>query len=463
MADEKDWIDYIASASQNLTNIKTIDKINNINGMIPHSNYSLNDNDTGFLEYSNFTTDDYCSSNHSHVYLNVTCEFPINYAEPMYGYIAPFLLATTTVANTLIVVVLSRRHMRTPTNVVLMAMALCDMFTMLFPAPWLFYMYTFGNHYKPLSPIQACQAWNYMNEVIPAMFHTASIWLTLALAVQRYIYVCHAPVARTWCTMPRVMKCLIYIGIAAFLHQLPRFLDRQYVPHITVWRGHFEEVCRIEMAPWVHALSLDETHGNIKEILRTNIVRQSLPWWAKVVEFSPWVNKVSLDAYFSTYFGFRVIFVHLVPCTSLVVLNVLLFKAMRQAQMNRRRLFKENPKNECKKLRDSNCTTLMLIVVVTVFLVVEIPLAVVTILHIISSTIVEFLDYRIANILILITNFFIMASYPINFAIYCGMSRQFRETFKELFIRSVVSSRNGASSRYSLVNGPRTCTNETVL
>ncbi|KAI8433665.1 hypothetical protein MSG28_015663 [Choristoneura fumiferana] len=34
--------------------------------------------------------------------------------------------------------------------------------------------------------------------VIPAMFHTASIWLTLALAVQRYIYVCHAPVARTW-------------------------------------------------------------------------------------------------------------------------------------------------------------------------------------------------------------------------------------------------------------------------
>ncbi|GBP25722.1 Sex peptide receptor [Eumeta japonica] len=79
-------------------------------------------------------------------------------------YIAPFLLATTTVANTLIVVVLSRRHMRTPTNAVLMTMALCDMFTLLFPAPWLFYMYTFGNHYKPLAPVSACQAWNYMNE-----------------------------------------------------------------------------------------------------------------------------------------------------------------------------------------------------------------------------------------------------------------------------------------------------------
>ncbi|KAJ2943129.1 hypothetical protein O0L34_g18826 [Tuta absoluta] len=258
------------------------------------------------------------------------------------------------------------------------------------------------------------------------MFHTASIWLTLALAVQRYIYVCHAPVARTWCTMPNVNKCLIYIGIAAFLHQLPRFVDREYVPHITVWRGHYENVCRMELAPWV--------------------------------------NTISPDAYFITYFSFRVLFVHLVPCTSLVVLNVLLFRAMRKAQLNRQKLFKENRKSECKKLRDSNCTTLMLIVVVTVFLMVEIPVAVVTLLHIISSTLVEILDYQIANVLILLTNFFIICSYPINFAIYCGMSRQFRETFKELFIRGTVTSRKkNGSSRYSIVNGPRTCTNETVL
>ncbi|XP_022202554.1 sex peptide receptor-like [Nilaparvata lugens] len=118
-------------------------------------------------------------------YLNVTRELPIQYAQPMYGYVMPLLLLITIVANTLIVVVLSKRHMRTPTNAVLMAMALSDMFTLLFPAPWLFYMYTFGNHYKPLSPVGACYAWNVMNEVIPALFHTASIWLTLALAVQR--------------------------------------------------------------------------------------------------------------------------------------------------------------------------------------------------------------------------------------------------------------------------------------
>lgn len=138
---------------------------------------------------------------------------------------------------------------------------------------------------------------------------------------------------------------------------------------------------------------------------------------------------------------------------------------MKQAQEKREKLFRENRKKECKRLRDANCTTLMLIVVVTVFLVVEIPLAVITALHIISSAIIEFLDYRVANLFILFANFSLIVSYPINFGIYCGMSRQFRETFKDIFIRrsSASSKKDSGSSRYSLVNGPRTCTNVTVL
>lgn len=181
--------------------------------------------------------------------------------------------------------------------------------------------------------------------------------------------------------------------------------------------------------------------------------------------FAYWVTDyISVNIYFITYYTFRIFFVHLIPCIALVILNLLLFRALKQAQKRRDILLsgKKNQKNECKKLRDSNCTTLMLIVVVTVFLIVELPLAIVSILHIISSTIYEFLNYKVANTLILFTNFFIILSYPINFAIYCGMSRQFRETFKDLFIKGPPNARNG-SSRYSIVNGPRTCTNETVL
>lgn len=98
------------------------------------------------------------------------------------------------------------------------------------------------------------------------------------------------------------------------------------------------------------------------------------------IQFAHWLDDpTSLNMYFIVYYSFRVIFVHVGPCISLVILNLLLFKAMREAQLKRDKLFKENRKSECKKLRDSNCTTLMLIVVVTVFLLTEIPLAVVTV------------------------------------------------------------------------------------
>ncbi|ALC48934.1 SPR [Drosophila busckii] len=360
-------------------------------------------------------------------YLNVTCDLPLDYALPLYGYCMPFLLVLTIISNSLIVLVLSKKSMATPTNFVLMGMAITDLLTVLFPAPGLIYMYTFGNHYKPMHPVSMCHAFSIFNEIMPVMCHTISVWLTLALAVQRYIYVCHAPMARTWCTMPRVKRCTFYIVLLAFLHQLPRFFDRTYLPMYIEWHGNETEVCHLETSEWVD-------------------------------------DYVGVDLYYTSYFTFRVLFCNLLPCVVLVTLNILLFAALRQAQERRKLLFRENRKKECKKLRDSNCTTLMLIVVVTVFLIAEIPIAVVTSMHIVSSLIIKFLDYRIANIFIVLTNFFLVLSYPINFGIYCGMSRQFRETFKEIFLGRMANKKD-SSSKYSIVNGPRTCTNtnETVL
>lgn len=53
-------------------------------------------------------------------YLNVSCEVILEYSVPLYGFCMPFLLFTTVTANSLIVVVLSKRNMATPTNSVLM-------------------------------------------------------------------------------------------------------------------------------------------------------------------------------------------------------------------------------------------------------------------------------------------------------------------------------------------------------
>lgn len=65
----------------------------------------------------------------------------------------------------------------------------------------------------------------------------------------RYIYVCHAPVARTWCTMPRVLKCIAWISFMATLHQSTRFVDRDYLPVNISW-GDQENVTVCKVSRW---------------------------------------------------------------------------------------------------------------------------------------------------------------------------------------------------------------------
>ena len=130
--------------------------------------------------------------------VNVTREYPFDYATIVFGYIMPFVLVLTLITNTLVVMVLAQPHMRTPTNIVLFTMAIVDLMTLLSPSPWYFYIYTLGYHDKFLHPPIACYAHHLMTDVIPVFFHTSSIWLALLLASQRYIYVCHPTLARTW-------------------------------------------------------------------------------------------------------------------------------------------------------------------------------------------------------------------------------------------------------------------------
>jgi len=79
--------------------------------------------------------------------------------------------------------------MRTATNLLLAAMALSDMLTGLFPLPCFVYFYTFGAN-RDWVAYNWCAAYMLLIDRLPTVFHTASIWLTVALAVHRYICVC---------------------------------------------------------------------------------------------------------------------------------------------------------------------------------------------------------------------------------------------------------------------------------
>jgi hypothetical protein len=77
--------------------------------------------------------------------------------------------------------------------------------------------------------------------------------------------------------------------------------------------------------------------------------------------------------------------------------------------------------------------------VVFVFLAVELPLACIMMIFIVQNTFspnTDLIDPSLLTNIITFSNLCICLSYSIYFPIYCSMSRQFRETFKDLFVRA---------------------------
>ena len=76
----------------------------------------------------------------------------------------------------------------------------------------------------------------------------------------------------------------------------------------------------------------------------------------------------------------------------------------------------------------------MLVVVVSVFLLVEVPMAVFLSFHVIQMTLeLGYQKLPFYRSIEIILNFAILLSYPINFFLYCFMSKQFRDQVAQIF------------------------------
>jgi len=317
-------------------------------------------------------------------------------------YLLPVVVFSTVVTNVLVCVVLLKPNMRTATNTILVAMAISNILTGVWPLPCYLYFYI-GGHYRDWMPHRWCNIYYLLTDNLPTIFHTASIWLTVALGIQRYVCVCHSTHAKEWCTVVNAVRIAVTINVAAFLSQVSRFFHYDYV-----------------------------------QVSVRSLVDPEVLVYACVQKVNALVRGHA-DIHFNVYYWFRVVFIHLVPCFLLVIVNALLVQTIRVAQRRRFQLLKQNRKSECRRLAESNGTTMMLVTVVGVFLLVEFPLAILFIIVIVENTIldenVRLMEPNSTEIASMCINLFIMLSYSVNFFIYCGTSTQFRNTFKELFAR----------------------------
>ena len=99
-----------------------------------------------------------------------------------------------------------------------------------------------------------------------------------------------------------------------------------------------------------------------------------------VVRLRTWVEYITPSLYFNIFFWFRVIFVQCLPCILVTIFNGFLLKALRKAQQIQSGLLSTN-----SRVKRTSRTTFMLIILNIVFLIVEIPLSVLIMLHAISS------------------------------------------------------------------------------
>ena len=84
---------------------------------------------------------------------------------------------------------------------------------------------------------------------------------------------------------------------------------------------------------------------------------------------------------------------------------------------------------------------MMLILVVTIFLMIEIPMMVITALHALSTETTQLLDYTLAENIVLFINTFTCLTVPLKLFIYSGMSKQFRDIFHKLFIEPWIQNK----------------------
>ncbi len=145
----------------------------------------------------------------------------------VYGYVWPILVLMTIVTTTLLSVVLLKENMRSPTNVLLVVISLSQLFTGLLPIPSFIYFITLRNSVEWV-PASWCYAYDLTSMTLPTICHTACIWVTVVLAVQRYVWVCHPIKAKQWCTIPNMLWVTLGVYILTILSHVTKFFDVEF-------------------------------------------------------------------------------------------------------------------------------------------------------------------------------------------------------------------------------------------
>ncbi|MFH4975431.1 hypothetical protein AB6A40_002140 [Gnathostoma spinigerum] len=333
----------------------------------------------------------------------------------VHPYIAMFLCIAGTLLNIVTILVLTRPTMLSPVNLLLCAVAVCDIAVM--TSYLVFVSHFLINAAKRCETDDYSFAWavfTLFHAHASVIFHATSIWLTVSLAQIRVLTISRATSGPAkGVTIPFTVGLSIVTWLIIICVNVPNFLTFEIV-----------EMPAIELLSCL--IETDYTHFNesvpsiadIQPRSETDIT-SSFGSVFMVSASGGDCMKLKL-AFWSNGILFKV-----VPCILLTLSIIALLKIISDVS-NRRKALAHVMKKKVPKDR----TTPMLVAVLSIFLLAELPQGVMSVLTGVytSDTFHQKIYLPLGDIMDLLS----LLNSAVNFIIYCSMSRKFRVVFLQI-------------------------------
>ena len=300
----------------------------------------------------------------------------------------PILCACGLVGNTFILIVMSQKSMATSTNIYLSALAVSDIIKLINDL-----LYSLTILLLKVSPIIGNRMFGYLYPHAHFIFNMSvcvSSWLTVSVAVERYILVCHPTRSVSLITRQRAVAISVACYVIMTSVAVPSALRYRTVPVATP----------------------DGSNAT----------------WLGVELTALWQD----GAFVLVYNWLQSLLRSIVPLFILVFVNAFIINALRQTRAN-------------KKLASRNKITVMLIIVILFFLVCIIPDAVMSAFF--NLGYVESDNYLVKGVRE-ITDMLLAVNAAVNYPLYMIFNKIFRDQFFASFCRTV---KPGEDTRYSRV------------
>lgn len=259
--------------------------------------------------------------------------------------------------------------MRSPTNAILTGLAIADLLVMLDYMPYAFIGYLLPQFQVSREHRFAYSATWFvlLHSIFAQICHTISIWLTVTLAIWRYIAVAHPQKNRLWCGMNTTLVAIASSYVVCPIIAIPLYLSFSITPSVELMNSR--------------GYPVNETMVN-----RTTDVRNVTIYLVTTSELAN-ENETLLNANLWIYS----VAIKLIPCVALTILSQRLIGALLEAKRRRKHLTCNNAtamktivngkvvekvqKNSktMEKEKQTDRTTRMLLAVLLLFLITEFP------------------------------------------------------------------------------------------